>query len=436
MQSKPIYSPEAESAVISSLLMSEDAIPEAIAILSADDFYEPIHNILFESIKCLYELEKKVDLVTVLDFLRKEQTLEKVGGPASIASYIRGNINAENIIWYANIVKEKSLLRQIVKKAGEVTVKAERKAEDLESTALEVVDLSRAIPGEVLSIKSLENLLPGVMKKIEKRIETKSGIEGYKTGFHSLDNMFLGVRRREFFILAARPSFGKSCFVLNLATNFAKQGIPILFFSFEMDIENLNERLLAAESRLSYNKIISGDLDEFEVQRLTETIVSIESLPLFFVADYKRNISRIEKTIREFKIKHKEFVVIIDYLQLISSSKGQTREQEVADISRRLKNLTMESDILIVAISQLSRKVDSRGKNAKPILSDLRESGEIEQDADIVLFLHRDQEKIFEESSTETIELFLAKRRNGATGKTKLTFHKNYARFDNCGSGF
>lgn len=435
MQSKPIYSPEAESAVISSLLMSEDAIPEAIAILSTDDFYEPIHNILFESIKCLYELEKKVDLVTVLDFLRKEQTLEKVGGPASVASYIRGNINAENIIWYANIVKEKSLLRQIVKKAGEVTVKAERKAEDLESTALEVVDLSRAIPGEVLSIKSLENLLPGIMKKIEKRIETKSGIEGYKTGFHSLDKMFLGVRQREYFILAGRPSFGKSCLALNLATNFAKQGIPILFFSFEMDIENLNERLLAAESRLSYNKIISGDLDEFEVQHLTETIISIESLPLFFVADYKRNISRIEKTIREFKIKHKEFVVIIDYLQLISS-KGQTREQEVADISRRLKNLAMESNILLIAISQLSRKVDSRGKNAKPILSDLRESGEIEQDADIVLFLHRDQEKIFEESSTETIELFLAKRRNGATGKMKLTFHKNYARFDNCESGF
>jgi len=414
----PIYSEDAEFAVISSSLMDDSVVPGMLSILTEDDFYNPAYRILFKAIKALNGLGRKIDIVTVLDFLRREQTLDVIGGAANVAMFIRGTTNAENILWYANMVKEKALKREVLKRANYIQSNPE--SDKVETWVDEMVELAQAVPCGVKTTVSLKDLL-----------DTEMVLEGYETKFTKLDELLIKIHKQEYFVIAGRPSYGKSAFALNLAVNFAKQEIPVIFFSLEMGSYFLKSRIIASESRIACRKIIYNRLNNPEEEHYNETKNRIENLPIFFETNPEMSIKEIDKTIRNFKIKHDDFIPIIDYIQLVGTGRGRTREEEVAEISRWIKRLAMDLNIPIIALSQLSRKVDNRGKEAEPILSDLRESGAIEQDADIVLFLHRDSKAVHSEEDTESIKFLLQKRRNGATGKVLLTFHKSYTRFDN-----
>lgn len=413
-----IYSEDVEFAVIGCCMRDNNTVPIVLSFLTEDDFYEPIHKILFHAIKALDGLGRKIDIVTIVDFLRKEEQLEVVGGGANIARFLTGNIESQNIEYYVNLVKEKSLSREIEKKASFIQSNPESPKRN--EWINEMLNLEKTVPGKTKEIISLKEAL-----------EQDVVLEGYETKFKALDKILDRIHKQEYFAIGARPSHGKTSFALNLAVNFAKQNIPVIFFSLEMSSYFLTNRIIAAESRIPYRNIIYKKLDNGQEKHYQSIKKQIADYPIFFEADPKTSIVEIEKLIREFKNKYNECIPIIDYLQIVKSKTGRTREQEVAEMSGIIKRLTMELDIPILVLSQLSRKLDSRGKEAEPLLSDFRESGAIEQDCDIALFLQRDSKAIHSETNHEEVKFLIQKRRNGATGKAILKFHKNYTKFDN-----
>ncbi len=430
------YSEEAEVAVISSMLMDMGATAEVSTTLNPDDFYFPAHSIIYNAILDVYNKGQKVDIVTVVEQLKKNGLLEKVGGSSFVASFVKGNISAENIVYYADIVSEKSILRDLIKKSKTIIDNASSGKEEVE----EVLDKAENLIFDVRKKKSYERvkpitpLLKEVMKVIEERAETKSLITGIETGFTELDRMSCGFQNAELIILAARPSVGKTALALNLASYISiKQGVPVLFFSLEMHWESLIFRLLSSESRIDGNRIRGGFIKEDEWVGLTSAVSRLTEAPFYIDASPAMTIFELRAKARRMKKKYDIGVIFADYLQLIKGPQLQTREQEVASISRALKSIAMELNIPVVALSQLSRQPERRGKDSRPILSDLRESGAIEQDADFVMFIHRPDQ--FEKSSDmkkerEDAELIIAKQRNGPVGSFFLSFSRKYARFD------
>lgn len=429
------YSEEAEAAVISSMLMDMGATAEVSTTLNADDFYFPAHNLIFSAILAVYNKGEKVDIVTVVERLKKEDLLEKVGGSSYVASFVKGTISAENVIYYANIVKEKSILRELIRKSKLIIDKASSGKEEIEV----VLDEAENLIFDVRKKRSYEKvqpitpLLKEVMRIIEDRAERKNPITGIPTGLRELDKMCCGFQNAELIILAARPSVGKTALALNLASHISiKEEIPVLFFSLEMHWESLIFRLLSAESRIEGTRIKTGYIREDEWVALTSAVSRLTEAPFYIDASPGMTIFEMRAKARRMKKKYDIGVIFADYLQLIKGPSSQTREQEVAAISRALKSIAMELNIPVVALSQLSRQPARRGKDSKPILSDLRESGAIEQDADFVLFIHRpDQFKKSSEVSEEKATLIISKQRNGPIGDFDLAFSRKYARFDN-----
>jgi replicative DNA helicase len=429
------YSEEAEVAVISSMLMDMGATAEVSTTLNPDDFYFPAHQIIYSAILDVYNKGQKVDIVTVVERLKKNDLLEKVGGSSYVASFVRGSVSAENIIYYADIVSEKSILRDLIKKSKSIIDKASSAKEEVE----EVLDEAENLIFDVRKKKSYERvkpiapLLKEVMKVIQDRADKKSMITGIPTGFIELNKMSCGFQNAELIILAARPSVGKTALALNLASHISiREEIPVLFFSLEMHWESLIFRLLSSEARIEGNKIRRGNLDskEDEWTKLTSAISKFTEAPFYIDASPSMTIFELRAKARRMKKKYNIGVIFADYLQLIRGPQFQTREQEVAAISRALKSIAMELNIPVVALSQLSRQPERRGKDSKPILSDLRESGAIEQDADFVIFIHRpDQFKKSSEVPVDDAKLIIAKQRNGPVGEVALKFHRKYARF-------
>jgi len=431
------YSEEAEAAVISSMLMDMGATAEVSTTLSPDDFYYPAHGIIYNAILEVYNKGQKVDIVTVVERLKKGGFLEKVGGSGYVASFVKGTVSAENVIYYAEIVSEKSILRDLINKGKLIIDKASSAKEEVEV----ILDEAENLIFEVRKKRSYERvkpitpLLKEVMKIIEERAENKSLITGVSTGLIELDRISCGFQNAELIILAARPSVGKTALALNLASHISlKEEIPVLFFSLEMHWESLIFRLLSAESRIEGNRIRGGYIKEDEWVGLTSAVSRLTEAPFYIDASPALTIFELRAKARRMKKKYNIGIIFADYLQLIKGPQFQTREQEVAAISRALKSIAMELNLPVVALSQLSRQPARRGQDSKPILSDLRESGAIEQDADFVMFIHRPDQ--FEKSSNdpkerEDAELIIAKQRNGPVGNFLLSFSRKYARFDN-----
>ncbi|MEO0292662.1 MAG: replicative DNA helicase [candidate division WOR-3 bacterium] len=429
------YSEEAEIAVISSMLVDMGAVAEVSTVLVPEDFYYPSHSIIYNAILDVYNKGQKVDVVTVVERLKKDRALEKVGGSSYVASFVKGTISPENVIYYAEIVREKAILRELIEKSRLIIDRASAAREDVDL----ILDEAENLIFDVRKKRGYERVMPitpllkEVMKIIEERAEKKDLITGISTGLLELDHLSSGFQKGELIIIAARPSVGKTALALNFAAHIAiKENIPVLFFSLEMHWESLIFRLLAAEARIDGNRIRRGYIREDEWVALTSAVSRLTEAPFYIDASPSMTIFELRAKARRMKKKYNIGILFADYLQLIKGPQIQTREQEVAAISRALKSLAMELNIPVVALSQLSRQPERRGRDSKPILSDLRESGAIEQDADFVLFIHRpDQFKKSVEVPEEKAELIIAKQRNGPIGSFEVAFSRKYARFDN-----
>ncbi len=429
------YSQEAEEAVLSSMLVDMGATADVSMILSADDFYKPSHQIIFDSTLKVYNRGEGVDIVTVVERLKKEGLLEKVGGASFVTSLVKGNISSANAIYYAKIVREKAILRELIRKSKRIIDKSVEGKEDVDvvlDTAENLIfDIRKRRKAE--EVQPITPLLKEVMKIIEERAERKDPLTGISTGLRDLDRMSSGLQRAELMIVAARPSVGKTALALNIASHISvREKIPVLFFSLEMHWENLIFRLLSAESRIDGKRIRSGYIKENEWVALTSGVSRLTESPFYIDASAGMTIFELRAKARRMKKKYNIGVIFVDYMQLVKGPPSQTREQEVASISRALKSIAMELNVPVISLSQLSRQPERRGQNAKPVLSDLRESGAIEQDADFVVFIHRpDRWKKDSVSPAEKAELIIAKQRNGPTGTINLEFSRMYARFDN-----
>ncbi len=424
----PPYNIEAEQSIIGSLLIDRDAVYRVIEIVDPDDFYRDEHRYI---IKAIYELaseQKPIDIVSVGDKLKSNGKIEFVGGITYLARLADSVPNSANADYYAKIVKDKSLLRQLIKAGGEISEfgfdqttdidilidKAERKIFSLSQKRMKSYFVQ------------LKEFLPENFSEIETRYKRKSGISGTPTGFSDLDKITGGFQKSDLIIIAARPSVGKTSLAVNMSEHIAiMEKKAVAMFSLEMSKEQLIERMLCSQGRVNLQRLKTGFLTEQDWPKLTEAYSSLYEARIFIDDSPDATLTDIRAKARRMKVEENIDIIIVDYLQLIrSKERFENRVVEISNITRGLKNLARELNIPVVVLSQLSRAVEKRD-NKKPILSDLRESGSIEQDADVVVFLYRPDADLRNE-----IELYVAKQRNGPTDLVKLLFLSEYTRFE------
>ncbi len=423
------------------LLEGEDALTKVMDILKPESFYVPKHAMLYEVFLALFEHSIPIDLVSVTRELQKRKLLQKAGGPAGVASLTSRVASAANIEYYARLIVEKYLMRELISLCSNTIGKAYDPATDafelLDDTEKHLFKLADNRPQK--DAKALSEIAIRVMERMETLKDKKEGITGVPSGFYEMDAITAGWQPSDFIVVAARPAMGKSAFMLSCAKNAAMDyGHPVLIFSLEMAAEQLVQRLISAEIQVNANKIRTGKLTPFEFQKFSDTLKKFSDVPIYINDAEGMSIYDIRVKARRLKVEKNIGMIIIDYLQLIREGKGKrnrNREQEIASISRSLKELAKELNIPVIALAQLSRQVESR-PDKKPMLSDLRESGAIEQDADMVLFLYRPEYYGFtvdeEGNPTENVAyVIIGKHRNGPTGEVKLKFIKEFAKFVN-----
>jgi len=430
LQRVPPQSLEAEMSVLGSMLLDKEAIAKAVEMLRPGDFYREAHRLIFEGIVQVFDEGEAVDLITVSEKLRQMGVLEEVGGVSYIATLANSVPTAANLEYYARIVQEKSVLRQLIAAATQIVTRCYEGREDAEVILDEAeqmifqVSQRRGSPSYV----PMREVLIESLERIEYLYSHKGAAYGVPTGFTDLDRLTSGLQPADLAIVAARPSVGKSTFVLNIARHVAvKERMPVAIFSLEMAKEQLAQRLLCAEASIDGQKLRTGFLNEDDWKRLSRALGRLGDAPIF--VDDTPNISVLElrAKARRIKAEHGLALLIIDYLQLMQTrGRQENRQQEISEISRSLKALGRELRVPVLACSQLSRAVEQR-QDRRPMLSDLRESGAIEQDADLVAFLYVNPE--FENQNV--VEVIVAKQRNGPTGSVRLYFHRNLGRFEN-----
>lgn len=438
-----------EEAVLGSILIDKDALIETIDVLRVDSFYKDSHQHIFQAILELFEENEPIDMVTVAQHLRTKNLLEEVGGSYYL-SYLTNRVaSSANAKHYAHIVVQKALKRSLIVKNTEVIGEAYEDITDvfdlLDKAEHQLYEISNNNIGKDYS--SMKDLTMKAIKEIEEMTEREDEFTGIASGFTELDRVTSGWQDSDLVIVAARPSMGKTAFTLNMARNAAILGTPVAFFSLEMSATQLATRLISSEAELSQQQMRAGKLEKHELQQILTKSEVLRDAPIFIDDTPAINIFQLRAKARRMKQKHDIKMVFIDYLQLMSgmgaNNRSMNREQEISRISRSLKTLAKELDIPVIALSQLSREVERR-QEKRPMLSDLRESGAIEQDADQVLFLYRPEyygitEDEHLESTKGLCEVLIEKNRNGATKSIKLKFVKEYAKFKNWGeneSGF
>lgn len=411
-------------------MTNKEAIYDVLPILSSGDFYNPIHQEIYEAIISLVHKEEVADVVTVAEWLRQKDKLQRIGGASFITSLVKGNISPANAVYYARIVRDKAMRRELQQKAQHIIQRSVAEEDVnllLDEAEQSVFDVRDKHYND--TVQNVKEPLGDVMKVIEERSNHHITHTGLLTGYRDIDKLTLGLQQSEYTLLAARPSVGKTALALNMSTNMAiRHNYPVLFFSPEMSTQMLLFRLLSAETKLSGFDIKLGRLDENDFGSLTKTIVKLEGSPLFIDDTSSPTIYEIRAKARRLKHKENIQVVFIDYLQLIRGKSLSSRNREIETISHSLKAMAKELDIVVVALSQLSRQPEYR-KNSAPILSDLRDSGALEQDADMVIFIHRPKMKD-KDIDRDLAHINIAKQRNGPTGYIKLQFYRNYTRFD------
>ncbi len=424
----PPYSIEAEQSVLGSMLIDRDAVFSVEELVEPSDFYMEEHRLIAKAIFNLSSDQKPVDIVSVADRLRAENKLESVGGITYLARLADSVPNSANADYYAKIVKEKSLLRQLIRIGGEISEMGFDQVTDIDTLIDRAEKKIFALSRKRMSsyFVALKDFIPDSFKEIENRYKRKSGISGLPTGFTDLDNITGGFQNSDLIVIAARPSVGKTSLAINISEHIAiKEKKAVGIFSLEMSKEQLIERMLCSQARVNLQRLKTGYLSESDWPKLTEAYGNLYEAKIFIDDSTDATLTDIRAKARRLKIEQDIDLIIIDYLQLIRSrGRVENRVIEISNITRGLKNLARELNIPVVVLSQLSRAVDRRD-DKRPILSDLRESGSIEQDADVVMFLYRPDPDIPEE-----IELNVAKQRNGPTRSVRLIFLRDYTRFE------
>ena len=433
-QRLPPQNIEAEQSVLDSMLIDKDALFEAAEILNVEDFYREVHQKIFESITALSNKGEPVDLVTVCEDLQSRGLLDRVGGAAYIASLANMTPTAAHAAQYANIVREKSILRRLIHTSTEIVGKCYGHVENIE----EFLDEAERAIFEVARSKDnknfihLKDALEQTFERLERLYERKSGVTGLSTGFIDLDNITSGLQDSDLIIIAARPSMGKTTLALNIAHHIVvHEKKPVAFFSLEMSREQLAQRLLCAYAEIDSQKLRRGFLSPEEWPRLTQAVGPLSEAPLYI--DDTAAISVMEMRAKSRRLKREKGLsaIFVDYLQLMRGhEKVENRQQEISNISRSLKALAKELNCPVVALSQLSRAVEQR-PDKRPILSDLLESGGIEANADLVAFIYRDDYYHPETENKHIAEIVIAKQRNGPIGKIELYFRDHLNKFVN-----
>ncbi len=428
-------STEAEQAVIGSMIIDRDAIIAASEILTPEDFYQKQFGLIFEALVELCNEGKPADLVVLQDRLKEKNAPSEISNLEYVRELLRNTETASNIEYYAGIVKEKSTLRKLIRTTEGIAntcYRADSGIEQiLESAEKDMFDiLQNNSPSDYTPINEIA---VEQLRRIAQAAKNKGGITGVPTGFYALDYMTAGLQPSDFVLVAARPSMGKTAFVLNIAQHVAvSQRMPVLIFSLEMSQGQLFNRLLSLESKVNSQNIRTGRLTEDEWNRIGEGADTVGSSPIYIDDTPGITVGELRSKCRRHKLEHNIKLVIIDYLQLMTSKgRSEGRQQEVSEISSSLKALARELDVPVVALSQLSRAVEQR-PNHRPMLSDLRESGSIEQDADVVMFIYREDYYHPENEEKRNIaEIIIAKQRNGPIGTAELAWNPDFTRFLN-----
>ncbi|MGE5552040.1 MAG: replicative DNA helicase [Bacteroidota bacterium] len=433
MDRVPPQNIEAERSTLGSMLLEREAIFKAQEILTADDFYREAHRIIWNAVTALADRAEPVDLITVTDYLRSRDQLELVGGVGYLTSLANSVPTAANVEYYARIVEEKSILRSVITQSTEIVSLGYDESRDAATVLDEAerrifaIAQRRKNQGTV----ALHSILIPAFDRIEKIHESKGGVTGLPTGFADLDRLTAGLQPSDLIILAARPSIGKTTFALNIAQRAATDHkIPVVVFSLEMSKEQLAMKLLCSEAGVDMQRMRSGHLHEDDWPRLSRALGVLSEANMFI--DDTPNISALEVRTKSRRIKaeHGLGLIVIDYLQLMQGrGKVENRQQEVSEISRSLKALARELGVPVLALSQLSRAVEQRTSKV-PTLADLRESGSLEQDADIVAFLYREDYYKQDTENPNVTQLIVAKHRNGPLGTVEFYFRKEYSAFE------
>lgn len=430
------HSIEAEQSVIGSMLMDREAIVSASEIVAASDFYQNQYGIMFETMVELFNEGKPVDLITLQDRLKEKDVPPEVSSLDFVRDIITTVPTSANVKSYANIVREKAVLRRLIKVNEEIAntcyVGKEPLEQILASTEKSIFDLLQSrSSGDFVPISQVAL---NVLEKIEIASKTQGTVTGIPTGFIDLDYKTSGLQPSDFVLIAARPSMGKTAFVLNLVDHVAvRKGMPCMVFSLEMSKEQLVNRMLAMESNVDSQKLRTGNLTDSDWDAIVEGIGVIGNSKLVIDDTPGISITELRSKCRKMKLEHGLSMVIIDYLQLMSGSGGKSsdnRQQEISEISRSLKALAREMNAPVVALSQLSRACETRTDH-RPMLSDLRESGAIEQDADVVMFLYRDDYYNKDTDTPNIAEVIIAKQRNGPIGTVNLLWQPEFTKFVN-----
>lgn len=425
----PPQDTEAEQAVLGAMLIDPEAVPRAIELLRAEDFYRPAHRLVFEVMMDLFDRSSAVDVVTVVASLRQSGRLDAVGGAAYLAELQDAVPTSANIAYHARIVADRALLRSLID-AGTNIVRQGYEAEEDSATLLDqaeerIFSLSQKRTGSAFPLK---RVLQDAFQRLEERYKNPD-VLGVASGFRDLDQMLSGFQPSDLTIIAARPSMGKTMFCLNVARNAAMTGVPVAVFSLEMSREQLALRLLCSEAGIDAQKIRQGRVENDEWPILSMALGRLGDAAIFIDDSPSLSALDIRARARRLKAEHNLGLIIIDYLQLMQGgARIENRQQEIAQISRSLKALAREIEVPVIALSQLSRAVEAR-QDRRPMLSDLRESGAIEQDADVVAFIYRDDYYNPDSEQQGVVEVIVAKQRNGPTGVVRLHFRKETGKF-------
>lgn len=425
---------EAEQSVIGSMILDRDAITTASELLISEDFYQHQYGVLFDAMLELYNEGKPVDLITLQNKLKEKELPAELSSLEFIRDLVTAVPTSANVKYYANIVSEKSVLRRLIKVteniANECYLNKESMETILEQTEKQVFDVvQNKSSGDFVDIKQI---VLKSLESIEAASKSKGSVTGIATGFYDLDYKTAGLQPSDLILIAARPSMGKTAFVLNIAEYVAlKSNVTTAIFSLEMSKDQLVKRIISMNSKVDSQAIRSGELQDEDWSKIVESAKIIGNSNLIIDDTPGISISELRSKCRKFKLEHNLGIVIIDYLQLMSGSKkSESRQQEISEISRSLKALAREISAPVIALSQLSRAVEQR-PDKRPMLSDLRESGAIEQDADVVMFIYRDDYYNHDSEDAGVSEIIIGKQRNGPTGTVKLAWLSQFTKFAN-----
>lgn len=446
---QPPHSDEAERAVLGGIFLNADTLPDAQEYVTADDFYKKAHRLLFQAMTDLQDNGTAIDTVTVSDYLDNHNNLDDIGGVGYITDLVAATPIASNVVYYAKIVQQKSMLRKLISTAQNIASRSYTEQDDVEGL---VEDAERQIMDvsenrNQAGFKQIKDVLNQAMAQIDQLYQNDQAITGLPTGFRDLDKITTGLHEDEMIILAARPAVGKTAFALNIAQNVGtKTDKSVAIFSLEMGAEQLVNRMLCSEGSIDANHLRTGQLNEEEWQNLIIAMGSLSKAKIYMDDTPGIRMAEIRAKCRRLAREQGDLgLIIIDYLQLIEGSGQENRQQEVSAVSRQLKKLAKELHVPVIALSQLSRGVEQR-QDKRPVLSDIRESGSIEQDADIVAFLYRDDYYRDAEGDEDDddqggnddgddnvgeVEVIIEKNRSGPRGTVKLLFVKSYNKFTN-----